>query len=121
MKDLGTALKERTRANKQKRQEENTMTESMRRIPVVCQNMVYWKAYVREYLQHSDITRIDPDSYQNMGCVYFPVFLDQLDKLRGIRLTKAIIYHCHPSREFMDHLIASFGDQRSDIDTIMRF
>ena len=121
MKDLGTALKERTRANKQKRQQEIIMTETTKRIPVVCRDMVYWKAYVREYLQHTDIVRIGPDRYQNMGCIFFPVFLDRPDKLMGLRLAKVIIYQCNVSYDFMDHLLAGFGENEIDIDRIMRF
>ena len=105
---------------------ENKMTETMRRIPVICANRISWKIYVEEYLLHSDIIRIGPDSYINMGVVYYPVLLDnqfdKIDKIRGIGLTKAIIYQCRPPYEFMAHLIASFrGDQPIDIDTITRF
>ena len=124
MKDLGTALKEHTRANKQKRQQEIIMTETTKRIPVVCKNQVMWEAYINDYLRHVDIQRISPYSFVNNGSVIFPIFIDYidgLDKLRGLRIRKAIIYQCNLSTETWNLLLSRFGEHRPDIDIITRY
>jgi len=98
--------------------------EHMNLIPVICKNNTYWKAYIQDYLRHSDVKKIGPNGYLSNGSLFFPVFTDSMDssdKLRGLRIERAIIYQCFPGSRLWDVLLSRFGENRINIDTITRY
>ena len=92
----------------------------MEKVPVVCKEPIYWRAYRDRYLRDGGKSvaydRVDKD-----GKVYFPVYLvdsHSLDRIRGLKLTKVIIYCCHPKQYVMGMLYAMFYENPANFEEI---
>jgi len=90
----------------------------MNKIPVVCENSVYWRAFKEDTINDEEWKLVGAWAIQKDNDRYFYVPLNDKYKLAGLVIKKAIIYNCFPDDEFMMVLCSRFRDTEPNIEEI---